>query len=128
MADTLETYRTITPYLIVADAQAELAFLTAAFGATVTSEERRPDGTIMHAELVVGDSQLMLCQAAAPSRPKEAAFYLWVADCDRAYQDALAAGATSESTPADKPYGHRNAGVIDQNGITWWIGAPINPA
>jgi len=44
---------------------------------------------------------------------------------DATYRRALKAGATSESEPEDKPYGHRNAGVIDQNGITWWIGAPV---
>jgi uncharacterized glyoxalase superfamily protein PhnB len=32
----------------------------------------------------------------------------------------------STQAPEDKPYGHRNAGVIDQNGITWWIGSPVN--
>ena len=42
-----------------------------------------------------------------------------------AYAKAVAAGAASESVPEDKPYGHRNAGVIDQNGMTWWIGAPV---
>jgi uncharacterized glyoxalase superfamily protein PhnB len=36
-----------------------------------------------------------------------------------------ALGATSESEPQDKPYGHRNAGVVDQNGVTWWIAAPV---
>ena len=38
---------------------------------------------------------------------------------------ALAAGAASESQPEDKPYGHRNAGVVDPNGVTWWIAAPV---
>lgn len=37
----------------------------------------------------------------------------------------LAAGAVSQSAPEDKPYGHRDAGVVDQNGVTWWIGSPI---
>jgi AraC-like DNA-binding protein len=44
---------------------------------------------------------------------------------DATYAKALQAGATSESEPEDKPYGHRNAGVIDRNGVTWWIGAPV---
>lgn len=38
---------------------------------------------------------------------------------------ALAAGAASQSAPEDKPYGHRNAGVVDGNGITWWIASPV---
>lgn len=125
MADTMDTYRTVTPYLIVADADAELRFLTAAFGAVATLVSRRDDGSVMHAELTIGDSQLMLGQGNAAWPPKAAALYLWVPDVDGTYERALAASATSESTPEDKPYGHRNAGVVDPGGITWWIGAPV---
>ena len=53
------------------------------------------------------------------------ALYLWVPDVDGAYARALAHGATSQFAPEDKPYGHRNAGVVDASGITWWIGAPV---
>jgi PhnB protein len=70
----------------------------------------------------------MVGQAAAEWAPRAAALYLWVADVDATYARALAAGATSESEPEDKPYGHRNAGVLDHNGITWWIGAPVKTA
>jgi PhnB protein len=125
MADTMDTYRTLTPYLVVPDAAAEIRFLTAAFGATEKSVDRRPDGTVMHAELVVGDSRLMLGQANEQWKALSAALYLWVSDVDDAYAKALAAGATSQMPPEDKPYGHRNAGVVDANGITWWIGAPV---
>ncbi len=126
MADTMDTYHTVTPYLVVADADAELRFLTAAFGATENSVSRRDDGTVMHAEMTIGDSKVMIGQGNEQWKPKAAALYLWVQDVDATYAKALAAGATSESTPEDKPYGHRNAGVIDANAITWWIGAPIS--
>ncbi len=79
----------------------------------------------MHAEITIGDSLVMLGQAGGPWKPRPAALYLWVEDVDVTYARALQAGATSESEPEDKPYGHRNAGVIDQNGITWWIAAPV---
>jgi PhnB protein len=125
MADTIETYRTITPYLVVADADAEIRFLEAAFGATVTSSQRNADGSVMHAELTIGNSQVMLGQAGGQWTPRNAALYVWVLNCDSTYQKALAAGAVSESAPEDKPYGHRNAGVADRNGVTWWIGSPI---
>ncbi len=126
MAATTETYRTVTPYLVVPDADAELAFLKAAFGGVETSCSRNPDKTVMHAEIRIGDSLIMLGQAGGQWKPLNAALYLWVEDVDATYAKALAAGATSESAPEDKPYGHRNAGVIDQNGITWWIGSPVN--
>lgn len=125
MADTKETYRTVTPYLLVPNADVELAFLSEAFGATETSCHRNADGTVMHAELTIGDTLVMLGQAGGPWKPLRAALYLWVDEVDATYAKALAAGATSESEPEDKPYGHRNAGVIDRNGITWWIAAPV---
>ena len=125
MADSPTTYRTVTPYLVVSDADAELAFLKTAFGATELNCQRHPDNTVMHAEITIGDTLVMLGQAGGPWMPRPAALYLWVEDVDATYARALQAGATSESAPEDKPYGHRNAGVIDQNGVTWWIGSPI---
>jgi uncharacterized glyoxalase superfamily protein PhnB len=125
MAHVKDTYRTVTPYLVVPNADAELSFLKAAFGATEVQCQRNTDNTIMHAEVEVGDSLVMLGQAGGQWTPRTGALYLWVNDVDATYAKALAAGATSESEPEDKPYGHRNAGVIDQNGITWWIGAPV---
>src|SRR5262245_25572930 len=125
MADTHETYRTLTPYLIVPDADVEITFLKSAFGASEASCQRNSDNTVMHAELKIGDSLVMLGQAGAAWGPRTGAFYLWVDDVDATYARALRAGARSESEPENKPYGHRNAGVIDQNGITWWIAAPV---
>ena len=125
MADTIDTYRTLTPYLIVPDADAEIRFLEAAFGATERQCQRQADGSVMHAELNVGNSLVMLGQAGREWTALTAALYVWVPDVDAAYARALAAGAASQSAPEDKPYGHRNAGVVDRNGITWWIGSPI---
>jgi PhnB protein len=125
MADTTETYRTLTPYLVVPDADVELAFLKSAFGATEAMCHRNPDGTVMHAEIIVGDSLVMLGQAGDQWKALNAALYVWVDDVDATYSKALAAGASSQSAPEDKPYGHRNAGVVDRNGITWWIGSPV---
>jgi PhnB protein len=125
MPDTIATYRTLTPYLVVPDADAEMHFLRAAFGATETSCQRNSDGNVMHAELQVGDSLVMLGQAGGEWKASSAALYVWVPDVDAAYARALDAGATSESAPENKPYGHRNAGVVDRNGITWWIASPV---
>ena len=125
MADTMTSYRTVTPYLVVSNADDELAFLKAAFGGTEVLCHRNADNSVMHAEIKIGDSLVMLGQAGGPWKPHRAALYLWVEDVDATYARALAAGATSESEPEDKPYGHRNAGVIDSNGITWWIGSPV---
>ena len=125
MAQVKDTYRTITPYLLVSNADAELTFLKNAFDASEVQCHRNPDNTVMHAEVAVGDSLVMLGQAGGQWTPRQAAFYLWVKDVDATYARALANGASSESAPEDKPYGHRNAGVIDPNGNTWWIAAPV---
>ncbi|MEZ5404049.1 MAG: VOC family protein [Bryobacteraceae bacterium] len=125
MADTMDTYRTVTPYLCVPDGDAELAFISRAFGGVETLCSRTDAGAVMHAEIKIGDSLVMLGQANEHAKARSAALYLWVPDVDATYAKALAAGAKSESAPEDKPYGHRNAGVIDANGITWWIGSPV---
>src|SRR5262245_44740768 len=125
MSQIKDTYRKVTPYLVVPNADAEVAFVKTAFGGTEIQCHRNEDNTVMHAEIQIGDSLVMLCQAGGKYQPRSAALYLWVEDVDAMYAKALAAGATSESVPEDKPYGHRNAGVIDQNGVTWWIGAPV---
>ena len=125
MPDTLEPYRTLTPYLVVPDADAEMNFLRSAFGATEVSCQRNNDQSVMHAELKIGDSLVMLGQASREWKALPAALYVWVPDVDAVYARALEAGATSQSAPEDKPYGHRNAGVVDRNGITWWIGSPV---
>ena len=67
----------------------------------------------------------MLGQARDAWKPTNASLYLWVSDVDATYHTALEAGATSQSAPEDQPYGHRNAGVVDASGITWWIGSPV---
>ena len=125
MPDTIATYRTLTPYLVVPDADAEMHFLTTAFGATEVSCQRNGDGTVMHAELKIGDSLVMLGQSSSQWKALSAALYLWVPDVDAVHARALESGATSQSAPEDKPYGHRNAGVVDRNGITWWIASPV---
>jgi len=121
----VDTYRTITPYLVVPDADAEIRFLKAAFGAIEASCQRSLDQTVMHAELQVGDSLIMLGQAGGEWKALQAALYVWVPDVDATYARALKAGAASQSAPEDKPYGHRTAGVVDQNNITWWLGSPV---
>jgi PhnB protein len=125
MADSIDTYRTVTPYLVVPDADTELTFLKTAFGASEMNCQRNEDNSVMHAEIKIGDSLIMLGQAGDEWKALSAALYLWAENVDATYTKALQAGARSQSVPEDKPYGHRNAGVVDQNGITWWIGAPI---
>ncbi len=127
MTEETYTYKTVTPYLVVPDGDAEMAFLRAAFGAREMLCHRNEQNAVMHAELLIGDSLVMLGQAGEMVKARDAAFYLWVEDVDAVYGKALEAGAKSESAPEDKPYGQRMAGVVDGAGLTWWIGAPVKP-
>jgi PhnB protein len=120
----LNSYRTLTPYLVVPDAEGEARFLQAVLGAEEVSCDRNAAGRIIHAEFRVGDSLVMLAEAGEACPALGAALYVWVPDVDAVYARALAAGARSTFAPEDKPYGHRNAGVEDGNGITWWMGSP----
>src|SRR5262249_53788446 len=118
------TYPTVTPYLVVRDADAVFQFVTSALDGTEQTCQRNEDGTISHAELRIGNSLIMVGQAGGPWQPRSAALYLWVPDVDATYQRALAAGAASAAAPTDKPYGHRIA-EVEMGGVTWWIGSPV---
>ena len=116
-----EGYHSVTPYLTVQGAATLLDFLKQAFAATELHRMTRPDGTVGHAEVRIGDSVVMLAEARDEWKPMPGAMYLYVHDTDAAYQRALQAGATSLMEPADQFYGDRNAGVKDPVGNHWWI-------
>jgi uncharacterized glyoxalase superfamily protein PhnB len=120
-----EGFHTVTPYLVVQGAAKVIDFLKQAFGAQEIYRSAKPDGTIMHTQVRVGDSFIMLGDAGGPWKPMPAAFYLYVPDTDAAYRSALAAGGTSLMEPADQFYGDRNAGVQDATGNMWWIATHI---
>jgi PhnB protein len=120
-----EGYHTVTPYLVVEDAAALIDFLKQAFDAEERHRMARPDGTIMHAEVKIGDSFLMLGNSSAEHKPLQCMIYLYVEDADATYQRAIQAGATSVMAPADQFYGDRNGGVKDSWGNFWWIGTHI---
>jgi PhnB protein len=116
-----EGYHSLTPYLIVEDAEKFIDFASRAFDAKELHRSNAPDGSIMHAELQIGDSRIMLGQATDKWKPVHGAFYYYVQDTDAAYKRALEAGGESTMEPADQFYGDRNAGIKDPFGNHWWI-------
>jgi len=118
-------YTTVSSYLIVEDIQSELNFVNKGFGAEEIERIAMPDGTIMHAEVRIGDSVIMMGPPKGEFGAKTSMMYIYVEDTDSAYQDCLAAGATSEMEPADQFYGDRNAGVKSPNGNLYWIATHI---
>jgi PhnB protein len=118
-------FHTLSPYLILKDALQFIEFLKHAFKAQEVVRSVLPNGTLTYAELKIGDSHLMLTEARDELKPMPSSFYLYVPDTDAVYKEAIKAGATSTSEPADQFYGDRIAGVIDPFGNRWWIGTHI---
>jgi uncharacterized glyoxalase superfamily protein PhnB len=126
MADPIPSgYHTVTPYLRVRRASEFIEFLKAAFDAKETHRSLAPDGSIMHADVLIGDSHVMLTDGNEHFAALPGSNFLYVPDVDATYGSAIAAGATSMMEPADQFYGDRTAGVRDPFGNEWWIGTHI---
>jgi PhnB protein len=122
-------YHTASPYLIAANAAAALEFYCVAFRATVKRLLAMPDGKIMHAEIKIGDSIIML----ADEFPSHDAFgpehfggspvsmVLYVDNADALYTEALKAGAASLRPMADQPFGDRSGTLRDPFGHRWTL-------
>ncbi|MGD0366658.1 MAG: VOC family protein [Acidobacteriaceae bacterium] len=128
-----EGYHSIQPYLHIRGAAQAIEFYKRAFGATEIMRMEQPDGRLGHAEIRLGDSVVMLADEY-PERgihgpehyggaPMTLMFY--TEDCDRIYQNALAAGAKSVREPTDQFYGDRMAGIEDPFGFQWYIATHI---
>lgn len=119
-------FHSVTPYLIVQGVAKLIDFLKQSFEAEETMvRTTRPDGTIMHAEVRIGDSIIMMGEPMGEFQPMPGSIYLYVNDTDAVYKRALQAGATSMMEPADQFYGDRNAGVKGPSGNIWWIATHI---
>jgi PhnB protein len=121
-------HHTITPSFVVPSAAKVVAFLEKAFGAKVVDRYEGPGGTIMHAELLIGDSVVMCGEPAEGWDNMPAVLSYYVADgkaVDATYKRALEAGATSVSEPQDQPWGYRAGSVKDPGGNRWTICAVI---
>lgn len=116
-------YHSLTPFIIAEDAQKLLAFLKQAFGAKeLFPPMLGPDGSIKHAEVIVGNSPVMIAQANGKDcHASTCKLYHYVTDVDAVYKNALAAGAKTLREPADQFYGDRSGGVVDPAGNEWWI-------
>ncbi len=120
-----EGYHTVTPYLVVRGVDKLLEFLKQAFGATGGEPFQQPDGRIMHAEVKIGDSVVMMGEPSADVKPMPAMLHLYVPEVDATYRRAIEAGATSLREPANQFYGDRSAGVVDASGNQWWISTHV---
>jgi PhnB protein len=112
--------QTVMPYLILRDAEGFMKFTQEVFGATLLDKHLQDDGTIMHAEVMIGDSTIMFAQSNDKFGESPAGLFIYVNDTDETYIKALEFGATSVQEISDQSYG-RTGGIKDANGNTWWI-------
>jgi len=126
-----EGYHTLTPSLTVRGGAKAIDFYKNAFGAKEIYRLAGEDGKVMHAEIQIGDSRLMLADESpewgnlAPEEGKGASYMLYVQDCDAIFKQAVAAGATADSEPSDMFWGDRSGRVSDPFGYRWMIATHI---
>jgi PhnB protein len=114
-------YHTVTPYLIVRGAARLIEFMTQAFGAEEVYRSTKPDGTLGHCQVRIGDSMVELADGNEQWKIMPCALHLYVPDTDATYRRALEAGGTSLFEPSDQFYGDRSGGVMDPSGNQWYI-------
>jgi uncharacterized glyoxalase superfamily protein PhnB len=120
-----EGFHTVTPYLVVEGVAKLLDFLKHAFDAKEIERHARPDGAVMHAQVKIGDSFVMMGEPQPGQPALPASLYVYVPNVDEVYKRAVGAGAKSISEPADMFYGDRHGGVKDPVGNHWWIATHI---
>jgi PhnB protein len=128
-----EGYHSVTPYIIVEGANAAIAFYAANFGASEVLRIPGPGGKVMHAEILIGDSRVMLADpcpemgAEAPARfggsPQHLMIY--TADCNAMFDKAVEAGSEVLRPLADQFYGDRSGTLKDPFGHQWTIATHV---
>jgi PhnB protein len=126
-------YRSLTPYLIVRDGSAAIAFYCQVLGARERLRLPGSDGRVGHAELEVGDSLIMLADEApahnavapGPDGPQGVSLHLYVDDADAVMQAATAAGSRVVAPIETKFYGDRLGSFIDPFGHVWHVSTHV---
>lgn len=121
-----EGYSVVSPYLIVAGAAEEIDFLEAVFDAERLRRYDMPDGSVMHAEVRIGDTVVMLGDAGGDWPPVPCHVHVYVQDVDATFRRALDAGGVPVQEPAQKEaQDDRRGGVRSPGGNTWWIATRV---
>jgi len=126
-------YHTVTSYLMVRNAAAAIEFYKKAFGAVELMRFPGPDGKIMHAEVKIGDSPVMLAEEMPDNGfvgPQSlggagVSLLLYVDNVDASFAQAVAAGATVRRPVQDQFYGDRSGTLTDPFGHVWSLSTHI---
>ncbi len=129
-----EHFHSLTPNLIVRDIEEAIEFYKSAFGAKKQRVFHGPDGSIIHAEVQIGDSILMLSpefperEVLSPLSPgggTSVSMFLYVEDVDAVYEKAVSKGAKVVMPLADMFWGDRGGAIIDPSGHSWMLATHI---
>ena len=116
-----DRYSTVSPYLICPSADAVIDFLVAVFDAERLRRFDTEDGRVMHAEVRIDDTVVMMGEAAGEWAPQPAHLHVYLPDVAETWRRAMAAGAEPVQEPEEKPDGDTRGGFKDPGGNTWWI-------
>ena len=126
-----EGYHTVTPQLTLDNAAEAIAWYVKALGAVEGARAVGPDGKVMHSELTIGNSRIMVNDAMMGSKgPKAlggspASLWIYVDDCDALFNRAVAAGGQVAPGPmgqvTDQFWGDRSGTLTDPHGYRWTI-------
>jgi uncharacterized glyoxalase superfamily protein PhnB len=120
------SYSSVSPYLVVAGAQKVIDFTKAVFGATELRRYDMSDGSIMHAEIQIDDTVVMLGEGGAGFPAFASLIHVYVDDVDRVYKRALEAGATPVEAPKTRDGDPDKRGSVkDPCGNTWAIATQL---
>ncbi len=122
-----EGYRTVTPYLVCKGAAKAIEFYNKAFDAKTIVNMPGPGGAVMHAELKIGDSMIMLSDEFPQQGAKSpqtlggtpVSIFLYVPDVDATFKQATGAGCKADMPPTDMFWGDRFGKVTDPFGHSW---------
>jgi PhnB protein len=122
-----EGFHTVTAQLILEDAASTIDWYKKALGAEERMRALGPDGKVMHAEIQIGDTILMVNDPMGGARSPKAlggsptSLWIYVPDCDALFNRAAAAGAKVVMPVADQFWGDRSGTLIDPSGFQWTI-------
>ena len=125
-------YRTVTPYMIFRNADKAVEYYKQAFDAVEKMSQKDDYGRIVHAELMIGDSLVMISEATErfpelrsieDMSGSAVQIFFYREGVDAIVAKAVAAGGELRYPVDDKPYG-RSGGVVDPFGLIWWVTSP----
>jgi len=120
-----DEYRNVTPFIVVDNANGLIEFIGKAFGGTTRFKMDAPGGKVGHAEVMVGDSAIMIADPDERDLRAPAALHVYVDDVDRVFKTAVDAGGKSAGEPETHFYGDRSGCVADSWGNRWYISTHV---